>query len=88
MDLKKFNINYLNKLLEIISKEQKSIFLMWDFNLNLLNHNNHNQNQEFLDSLASDLFLRLILQSTRITSHFITLVDTLCDGMWGLVPKA
>ena len=42
MDLTDFNINYLNKLLENISKEQKSIFLLGDFNANLLNYNEHN----------------------------------------------
>ena len=36
MDLADFNSNYLNKLLENISKEQKSIFLLGDFNVNLL----------------------------------------------------
>ena len=39
MDLTDFNCNYLNKLLENISKEQKSIFLLGDFNINLLNYN-------------------------------------------------
>ena len=43
MDLADFNCNYLNKLLENISKEQKSIFLYGDFNVNLLNYNEHNQ---------------------------------------------
>ena len=34
MDLTDFNMNYyLNKLLENISKEQKSIFLLGDFNV-------------------------------------------------------
>ena len=42
MDLADFNCNYLNKLLENISKEQKSIFLLGDFNVNLLNYNEHN----------------------------------------------
>ena len=32
-----FNCSYLNKLLENISKEQKSVFLRGDFNVNLLN---------------------------------------------------
>ena len=32
MDLTDFSCNYLNKLLENISKEQKSIFLLGDFN--------------------------------------------------------
>ena len=35
MDLTDFNCNYLNKLLENISKEHKSIFLVGDFNVNL-----------------------------------------------------
>ena len=53
MDLTDFNCNYLNKLLENISKEQKSIFLLGDFNVNLLNYNEHNQTSEFLDSLIA-----------------------------------
>ena len=69
------NYNYWNKLLENISKEQKSIFLLGDFNVNLLNYNEHNQTNEFLDSLASNSFIPLILQPTKITSHSNTLID-------------
>ena len=43
VDLTDFNCNYLNKLLENISEEQKSIFLNGDLNVNLLNYNEHNQ---------------------------------------------
>ena len=57
MDVTDFNRNYLNKLLEKISKEQKSVFLLGDFNVNLLNYNEHNQTNEFLDSLASISFM-------------------------------
>ena len=77
MDLTDFNCNYLNKLLENISKEQKSIFLLGDFNVNLLNYNERNQANEFLDSLASNLFIPLILQPTRITSHSNSLIDVI-----------
>ena len=38
MDLTDFNCNYVNKLLENIFKEQKCIFLLGDFNVNLLNY--------------------------------------------------
>ena len=41
MDLTDFNYNYLNKLLENISKKQKSIFQLEGFNVNLLNYNGH-----------------------------------------------
>ena len=77
MDLNDFNCNYLNKLLENISKEQKSVFLLGDFNANLLNYNEHNQTNEFLDSLASNSFIPLILQPPRITSHSNILTDNI-----------
>ena len=77
MDLTVFNCNYLNTLLENISKEQKSIFLIGDFNVNLLNYNEHNQTNELLDSLASNLLIPLILQPTRITTHSNTLIDNI-----------
>ena len=77
MDFNDFNCNYLNKLLENISKEQKSGSLLGDFNVNLLNYNEHNQTNEFLDSLASNSFVPLILQPTRITSHSNTLIDNI-----------
>ena len=77
MDRTDFNCNYLNKLLKNISKEQKSVFLLGDFNVNLLNYNEHNQTNEFLESLASNSFIPLILQPTRITSHSNTLIDNI-----------
>ena len=77
IDLTDFNCNYLNKLLENISKEQKSIFLLGDFNVNLLNYNEHNQTNEFSDSLASNSFIPLILQPTIITSHSNTLIGNI-----------
>ena len=78
MDLTDFNWKYLkNKLLENISKEQKSIFLHEDFNVNFLNYNEHNQINEFLDSLACNSFMPSILQPTRITVHSNTLIDNI-----------
>ena len=81
MDLMGFNHNYLSKLLEDISKEQKSIFLLGDFNVNLLNYNEHNQTNEFLDSFASNSFIPLILQPIRITSHSNTLIGNIFSNV-------
>ena len=81
MDLTDINCNYLNQLLKNISKEQKSIFLLGDFNVNLLNYNEHNQTNKFLDSLASNSFITLILQPTRITSHPNTLIDNIFSNV-------
>ena len=81
MDLTDFNCNYSNRLLENISKEKKSIFLLGDFNVNLLNYNEHNLTNEFLDSLASNSFINLILQPMRITSHSNTLIDNVFSNV-------
>ena len=77
MDLTDFICNYLNHLLENIFKEQKCIFLLGNFNVDLLNYNEHNQTNEFLDSIASKSFIPLILEPTRITSHSNTLIDNI-----------
>ena len=42
MCLTDFDSDYLNQLSESISKEQKSNFLLVDFNVSLLNYNEHN----------------------------------------------
>ena len=81
MDLVDFNCNYLNQLLENISKEKKSIFLLGDFNVNLLNYNEHNQKNDFLDSLASNSFIPLILQPTRITGHSNTFINNIFSNV-------
>ena len=81
MDLIDFNWNHLNKLLENISNEQKSLFLLGDFNVNLLNYSEYNQTNEVLDSLASNSFVPLILQPTRTTSHSSTLIDSIFSNV-------
>ena len=81
MDLIDFNSNYLNNLLEKVSKEQKSFFLLGDFNINLLIYGVYNPSNEFLDSLASNSFLSCILQTTSITSHSKTLIDNMFSNV-------
>ena len=81
MGLNDFNCNYLNKLLENISTEQKSVFLLEDFNVNLSNYNEYSHTNKFLDSLASYSFIPSILQPTRITSHSNTLIDNIFSNV-------
>ena len=76
-----FYWSYLNKLLGNIPKEHKSIFLLGDFKVNLLNYNEHNHTNKFLDSLASNSFKSIILQPTRITSHSNTLTDNIFSNV-------
>ena len=72
MDLLDFKNNCLNQIFEIVSKEGKQVFLLVDFNINLLNCNDHQPANDFLDSLASNSFTPYILHPTRIISHLKT----------------
>ena len=61
MDVLDFN-SLINQLLDKISKGQKQIFLLGDFNINLLSYDEHQPTNEFLDSLASNSIIPYILQ--------------------------
>ena len=52
MDVLVFNY-LINQLLDKILKEQQ-IFLLGDFNINLLNYNEHQPTNEFLDSQTKE----------------------------------
>ena len=77
MDLLKSTHYYLNPLLDKLAKEQKTDFLLGDFNVDLLKYKQHKVTNEFLDSLLSNMFLPHIVQPTRITSHLKTLIDNI-----------
>ena len=44
--------------------------------------NGHNQINEFLDYFASNSFIPLILQSTRVTRHSNTLIDNIFSNVF------
>ena len=50
---------------------------MGDFNLNLMNYQNHTVTGKFLDGLYSNAFVPMITCPTRITSHTATLIDSI-----------
>ena len=81
MDLNDFNTNYPSNLLDNVSKEQKSVLLLGNFNVNLLNYNNFKPANEFLDSLASNSFVSYILQPTRLTYHSKTLIENIFSNI-------
>ena len=81
MNINEFNVDYLNELLDKLSKENKTIFLLGDFNINLLKYDIYPPNNEFLDSLSSHYFLSHILQPSRVTTNSKTLIDNIFSNM-------
>ena len=77
MNLNEFNDNYLNILLQKISKVKKNAFLLDDFNVDLLKYDKHAGTNEFIDSLSSYLYLPYILHPTRVTGHSQTIIDNI-----------
>ena len=69
MSINEFNDDYLNELLDKLSKENKTIFLFGDFNIDLLNFDINPPTNEFLDSLSFHYFLPHILQPSSVTTN-------------------
>ena len=77
MNLNEFNEFYLNNLLDKLSKENKTVFLLGDFNINFLNYDQDTSSNEFLDSLSSHLLLPHILQPKRVRRNSKTPIDNI-----------
>ena len=60
-----------------MSKEKNDVFLLGDFNVDLLNYDKHAGTNEFIDSLSSYLDLSYILYPTRVTGHSQTIIDNI-----------
>ena len=75
-DIKKY-VEYRDKNLLKISKESKLVFVMGDFNVNLLNYESHNKINDFINTMASRYLLSYILHPTRVTGHSATVIDNI-----------
>ena len=65
---------YLSELLQKFSKEDKTIMLMGDFNIDLLKYNHNTDSASFLDS---NFLLPYISTPSRVTTHSRTLIDNI-----------
>ena len=63
MYLNEFNCYDLNLLLEKLAKKQKTVFVLGEFNVDLLKHK-HKATNKFLDSLSSNMVLPYITHPT------------------------
>jgi hypothetical protein len=77
MDVEDFNELFLGPLLDKISKENKELILLGDFNIDLLQYKTVSAYTNFLDLIGSYHLLPSITLPTRITSHSNTLIDNI-----------
>ena len=77
MELDEFNTYYLIPFMEILNKENKTKFLLGDFNVDLLKLDADANSSTFFDTLTSKLFVPHIVYPTRITPTSKTLIDNI-----------
>lgn len=70
-------LDYLGSTLASINNENKNIILMGDYNLNLLNNNNHKLTSDFTELLFSYSMVPFINKPTRVKSNSATLIDNI-----------
>ena len=72
-----FTDDYLKKITDILSIENKKIFISGDFNFDLLNVSTHNETFSFFDTMMSNFLLPLITIPTKINTGTSTLIDNI-----------
>ena len=77
MSVQEFDETYMSKIFVKVSHENKDIFLLGDFNINLLHYESHKQTATFLDNIYSNNFSPSINIPTRITPRSKTLIDNI-----------
>ena len=80
LDIDTFNDDFLEPFLEKISNENKDVFLIGDFNTDLIN-SDIEPISSFLDTITTNLFVLHITLPTRITPTSSTLIDNIYSNI-------
>ena len=73
-------VSFLDHLSTILSHQalhSKNIYLMGDFNINLLNHSTHQHTADFIDMMFQHSLLPMVNRPTRFSNTTNTLIDCL-----------
>ena len=68
-------VDALTEIINVISNENKTIYLMGDFNIDLLKFGTHKKNNDFIDSIVTQGLLPHISRPTRIGNNSAMLID-------------
>ena len=75
-DMNVFN-DFIDYVLRCATKNQKLVYLMGNFNINLLNEDVHPLTNDFVNVITSHSLYPSITKPTRITSRTATLIDNI-----------
>ena len=66
----------------------KHVFILGDFNINLLNYDSHTPTCDFVSLLLSQHFLPYIIHPTRVSDHSSTIIDNIFSNICNLNTKS
>ena len=72
---------YMETAFKEMNKDKYNVFIMGDFNIDLLQYDTHNSTDDFLNSMISHSFLPYVLQPTRVTYHSATIIDNIFSNV-------
>ena len=78
-------LSYFGNALEKYSIKKKPVFILWDFNIDLLKSETCNFSHEFLLSLQSFNFLPTIDKPTRVHNNSATLIDSILTNNFNIL---
>ena len=61
--------------------ENRAVFLLGDFNIDLLNYDQHSPTYTFFDTFCSHMLLRHVVQLTRIRNYSKILIDNIYSNV-------
>ena len=79
MDAREFNDTLLQNTLEKLSYETKDIFLMGDFNTDIIKYDTNNDSAAFFDMMYENFLFPYISSPTRVTPRSQTLIDNIFE---------
>ena len=77
LDIDYFNKNLFEQFMDKLASENKEIYLMGDFNIDLLKLETNVSINDYYNILTTNLFVPRITLPNRITSHSKTLIDNI-----------
>ena len=81
-------IEYIQSTLSNPTVANKQVFILGDFNINLLNYDTHTPTNNFVSLLLSQHFLPFIIHPTRVSNHSSTIIDNIFSNVCNLDTKS
>ena len=86
-DPETFN-EYIQNILANPTITNKNVFILGDFNLNLLNYDSHTPTKNFVSLFLSQHFLPFVVHPTRVSDHSSTIIDNIFSNICNLETKS